>query len=79
MFFISLKFLWSFKGVFVLNLKKKKLIMKHKLYIYLKKLKINFLKVILFNFYKKKLKTDFFEILMILKKLSKYMKIDFFN
>ena len=40
--------------------------MKLKFYILLKKLKTNFfLEVTLFNFYKKILKTDFFEILII--------------
>ena len=38
-----------------------------------------FVEDILFGFYKKKLKTDFFEILIIFKKLFKYIKNIFFN
>ena len=48
------------------------------LYIIKKSLKLNFLSIILFNFYKKvENKYIFFENLIIFKKLSKYIKLIF--
>ena len=44
----------------------------------MKKLKADFFQKLLFSVFTKKLKTDLFENLIIFKKLSKYIKIDFF-